>query len=148
MRQSLGPSMPLKSFFMAEYMYIGYMYHIFIHSYLWPFRLFPYPGYFKLSELLEIQRIISSVQSLSNVQLFATQWTAAPQASLSITNSRSLPKLMSTDSVIQSNHPILCHPLLLLPSIFPSIRVFSNESALRIRWSKCWSFSLKPQSFQ
>ena len=77
----------------------------------------------------------SSVQSLSHVQLFATPWTAACQASLSITNSRSLLKLMSIESVMQSNHLILCHPLLLLPSIFPSIRVFSNESALRIRCS-------------
>ena len=84
---------------------------------------------------------MSSVQSLSCVQLFATPWTSARQASLSITNSRSLPKLMSIESVMPSNHLIFCHPLLLLPSIFPSIRVFSNESALRIRWPKYWSFS-------
>ena len=71
-----------------------------------------------------------------------TPWTAARQASLSITNSRSLLKLTSIESVIPSNHLILCHPLLLLPSIFPSIRVFSNESALRIRWPKYWSFSV------
>ena len=83
----------------------------------------------------------SSVQSLSHVRLFATAWTVARQASLSITNSRSLPKLMSTESVMPSNHHILCHPLLLLPSIFPSIRVFSNELALHIRWPKYWSFS-------
>ena len=83
----------------------------------------------------------SSVQSLSHVQLFATPWTAACQASLSITNSWSLPKPMSIDSVMPSNHLILCRPLLLLPSIFPSIRVFSNESALLIRWPKYWSFS-------
>ena len=83
----------------------------------------------------------SSVQSLSRVQLFATPWTAACQASLSITNSRSLLKLMSIESVMPSNHFILCRPLLLLPSIFPSIRVFSNESALCIRWPKYWSFS-------
>ena len=83
----------------------------------------------------------SSVQSLSCVRLFATPWTAARQASLSITNSQSLLKLMSIESVMQSNHLILCHPLLLLPSIFPSIRDFSNESALRIRWPKHWSFS-------
>ena len=70
-----------------------------------------------------------------------TPWTAARQASLSITNSRILLKLMSTESVMPSNHLILCHPLLLLPSIFPSIRVFSNESALRIRWPKYWSFN-------
>ena len=82
-----------------------------------------------------------SVQSLKCVQFFATPWTAACQASLSITNSQSLLKLTSIKSMISSNHLILCRPLLLLPSIFPSIRVFSNESALRIRWSKYWSFS-------
>ena len=83
---------------------------------------------------------LSSVQSLSSVWLFATPWTAARQASLSITNTRSPPKPMSIESVMPSNYLILCHPLL-LPSIFPSIRVFSNESALRIRWPKYWSFS-------
>ena len=83
----------------------------------------------------------SSVQSLSHVQLFATPWTAARQASLSTTNSWSPPKPMSIESVMPSNHLILCCPLLLLPSIFPSIRVFSNESALRVRWPKYWSFS-------
>ena len=83
----------------------------------------------------------SSVQLLSSVQLFATPWTAAHQASLSITSSQSLLKLMSIKSVMRSNHLILCHPLLLLPSIFPSIRVFSSESVLRIRWPKYWSFS-------
>ena len=72
---------------------------------------------------------------------FVTPWTAACQASLSITNSRSLLKLMSIESVMPSNHLILCHPLLFLPSIFPSIRVFSNESVLRIRWPEYWSFS-------
>ena len=82
-----------------------------------------------------------SVQSLSRVRLFATLWTAAHQASLSITNSQSSPKLMSTESVMPSSHLILCCPLLLLPSDFPSIRVFSNESALCMRWPKCWSFS-------
>ena len=83
----------------------------------------------------------SSVQSLNRVQLFATPWTAACQASLSITNSQSLLKLMSNESVMSSNHLILCHPLLLLPSIFPSIRVFPKESFLHIRWPKYWSFS-------
>ena len=83
----------------------------------------------------------SSVHSLSGVQLFVTPWTAAHQASLSITNSGRLPKLMPIVLVILSNHLILCHPLLLLPSIFPSIRVFSNESVLPIRWLKYWSFS-------
>ena len=84
---------------------------------------------------------ISSVQSLSRVQLFATLWTAARQASLSITNSWSLLKPMSTESVMPSNHLILCCPLLLLPSIFPSIRVFSSGLVLPIRWPKYWSFS-------
>ena len=80
------------------------------------------------------------MKSLSRVQLFVTSWTAAHQAALSIKNSRSLLKLMSIQSVMSSNHLILCRPLLLLPSIFPSIRVFSNESALCIRWPKYWSF--------
>ena len=83
---------------------------------------------------------ISSVQSLSCVWLFATPWTMARQSSLSITNSQSLLKLMSIESVMPSNYLILCHPLL-LPSIFPSIKVFSNESVLHIRWPKYWSFS-------
>ena len=88
-----------------------------------------------------ISMSISSVQSLSCVWLFATPWTAARHASLSMTNSWSLLRLMSTESVMPSNHLILCHPLLLLPSIYPSIRVFSSESVLRIRWPKYWSFS-------
>ena len=83
----------------------------------------------------------SSVHSLSHVRLFATPWTAARQASLSITNSQSPPKLMSIELVIPSNHPILCRPLLLLLPIFPSIRIFSNESALHTRSPKYWSFS-------
>ena len=83
----------------------------------------------------------SSVQSLCRVQLFATPWTAARQASLSVTNSGSLLKFMSVELVIPSNHLILRHPFLLLPSIFPSIRVFSSESVLCIRWPKYWSFS-------
>ena len=85
--------------------------------------------------------VFSSVQSLSRVQLFATPLTSARQASLSITSFQSPPKPMSIESVMPSNHLILCRPLLLLPSIFPSIRVFSNESALHIRWPKYWSFS-------
>ena len=85
--------------------------------------------------------IFRSVQLLSCVWLFATPWTAARQASLSITNSRSLLKLMSIELVMPSNHLILCRPLLLLLSIFPSIRVFSNESTLHMRWPECWSFS-------
>ena len=83
----------------------------------------------------------SSVQSLSHVWLFVTPWTAACQASLSIANSQSLHKLMSIKSVMPSNHLILCCPLLLQPSIIPSIRVFSDESVLHIRWSKYWSFT-------
>ena len=83
----------------------------------------------------------SSVQLLSHVWLFVTPWTAAPQASLSVINSWSLLKLMSIESVMPSNHLILCHPLILLPSIFPSIRVLSNESVLCIRWPNYWSFS-------
>ena len=83
----------------------------------------------------------SSVQSLSHIQLFVTPWTAARRASLCITNSRSLRRLMSVELMMPSNHLILCRPLLLLPSIFPSIRVFSDESALHIRWPTYWSFS-------
>ena len=86
-------------------------------------------------------KLFNSVQLVSHVQLFATPWTAARQASLSITSSQSLLKLMSSELVMPSNHLILCHPLLLLPSILPSIRVFSNESVLHIRWSKYQSFS-------
>ena len=86
-------------------------------------------------------RNVVAVQSLSRVWLFATPWTAARQASPSITDSRSLLKLMSIESVMPSNYLIFCHSLFHLPSIFPSIRVFSNESALRIRWPKYWSFS-------
>ena len=91
---------------------------------------------------------ISSVQSLSRVQLFATPWTAARQASLSISNSQRLLKLMAIKLVVPANHLILCRPLLLPPSIFPSIRVFSNESVLRIRWPKyqSFSFSISPSN--
>ena len=87
----------------------------------------------------------SLVQLLSHVPLFATPWTAGRQASLSITNSWSLIKLMSIESVMPSNHLILCHPLL-FPSVFPSIRVFSNQSTLHIRWPKYWSFSVSPSN--
>ena len=98
--------------------------------------------------LLRVSRAFSSVQSLSHAQLLATLWTAARQASLSITNSWSLLKLMSIVSVMPSNRLILCRPLLLLPSIFPSIRVFSNELVLHIRWPEYWSlsFSISPSS--
>ena len=95
-----------------------------------------------LEILIETTVKFSSVQLLSRVQLFATPWTAACQASLSITNSWSPPKPMSVELMMPSNHLIFCRPLLLLPSIFPSIRVFSNESGLCIRWPKYWSFSL------
>ena len=90
---------------------------------------------------LDMNQVFSSVQSLTHFWFFVTPWTAARQASLSITNSWSLPKFMSIESVMPSNHLILCHPLLLLPSVFPSIRVFPNESALHIKWPKYWSFS-------
>ena len=91
-----------------------------------------------------MQHSFSSFQLLSPVWLFVTPWTAAHQASLSITNSRSLLKLMSIESVMPSNHLILCRHLILLPSIFPSIRVLSNESVLHIRWPKYWNFSISP----
>ena len=88
-----------------------------------------------------------SFQSLSHVRLFATPWPAAHQPSLSITNSQSLLKLMSIESVMPSNHPILCHPLLPLPSIFPSIRVLSSESIICVRWPKYWSFNFSISPF-
>ena len=99
------------------------------------------------NELCFLIHCLSSVQLLSRVWFFATPWTAACQASLFITNSQSLLKLMSIESVMSSKHLILCHPLL-LPSVFPSIRVFSNESVLHIRWPKYWSlsFSISPSS--
>ena len=104
----------------------------------WAYSLYMFKG----SLLVMIFKYsISSVQSLSRVRLLVTPWTAACQASMSITNSRSPPKPMSIKSVMPSNHLTLCRPLLLLPSIFPSIRVFSNESSLRIGWPKYWSFS-------
>ena len=96
---------------------------------------------FSLLSIHRLQAQFSSVQSFSHVQLFASPWTAACQASLSITSSWSPPKPMSIELVTPSSHLILCRPLLLLPSIFPSIRVFSNKSALRIMWPKYWSFS-------
>ena len=97
-----------------------------------------------ICNLLRVQ--FSSVQLLSCVRLFATLWTAAHQASWSSTNSQSLLKLMSIESVMPSNHLILCRPLLLPPTIFPSIRVFSNESVLHIKWPKYWSFSFNISS--
>ena len=95
-----------------------------------------------------LKRLFSSVQSLSHVWLFATPWITTRQASLSITISRSSPRLTSIESVMPSSHLILCRPLLLLPPIPPSIRVFSSESTLRMRWPKYWSFQLQHQSFQ
>ena len=94
-----------------------------------------------LAESLEDRIPLFVVELLSHVQLFVTPWTAAFKASLSFTTSWSLLKLMSIESVMPSDHLILCHPLLLLPSIFPSTRVFSNESAVCIKWLKYWSFS-------
>ena len=91
--------------------------------------------------IIRYKGIFRSDQSLSRVRLFVTPWIAARQASLSITNSRSSPRLTSIESVMPSSHLILCHPLLLMPPIPPSIRVFSNESALHMRWPKYWSFS-------
>ena len=105
----------------------------------WRRKWLPTPAF--LSGDLRGQRSLSSAQSLSRVWLFATPWTVACQASLSITSTWSLLKLMSIESVMPSNHLILCRPLLLLPSVFPGIRVFSNESVLHIRWPKYWSFS-------
>ena len=91
--------------------------------------------------IINNERRISSVQSLSHVQFFVTPWTASPQTSLSITNSQSILKLMSIASVMTYNHLILCSPLVFLPSIFPSIKVFSNELVLLIWWPKYWNFS-------
>ena len=107
---------------------------------LWPHRI---DGEIKwLSEnTSDMCSALSSVQSLSHVWLFAIPWTAAHQTFLSITNSQSLPKLRSIELMMPSNHLILCCPLLLLPSIFPSIRIFSNESVLHIRWLRYWNFN-------
>ena len=113
--------------------------YTFIHSFI-PQDI-PHIKYAAPDSVYNCSLQFSSVQLLSCVRLFATTWTAARQTSLSITNSRSLPKLMSIELVMSSNHLILCHPLLLQPSIFPSIRIFSNESTLHIKWPKCWSFS-------
>ena len=101
----------------------------------------PWTWHWLCRTLSSLSYQFTSVQLLNRVRLFENPWNAARQASLSITNSRSLLKLMSIESVMPSNHLILCHPLLLLPSLFPTIRVFSNESVLSIRWPKYWSFS-------
>ena len=119
-----------------------FSYFIFQRVFSFSFKFFRGPSFSSFLTLYRAALLhFSSVQSLSHVLLFATPWTAARQASLSITNSQSLLKLMSIMSVMPSNHLTLCCPHLLLPSIFPSIRVFSNESALRIRWPKYWNFS-------
>ena len=99
-----------------------------------------------LWKIIKIFQFSQSVQSFGRVRFFTTPWTAAHQASLSITDSQSLCKLMFIESMMPSSHLILCHPFLLLPSIFPSIRVFSNESVLHIRWPKYWSFSFSISS--
>ena len=104
-------------------------------------KYFSFPPSFGDLQIIEALEVAPGVQSLSHVQLFVTPWTAALQASLSFTILLSLLKLMSIESVMPSNYLNLCHPLLLLPSIFSSIRVFSNELALRIRWPQYWSFS-------
>ena len=118
--------------------------HISIHTYIYT-NIYSLLTFHLLFEKIELGKEFV-VQSLSFVQLFAAPGTAACQASLSITNSQSLLKLMSIESVMPSNYLILCHPLLLLPSIFPSIREFSNESVLYIRWLKYWSFSTSPSN--
>ena len=122
------------------YIYI-YIYSVFIYIFI--YIGYPFPNYSAYLQRTGINWIVSvvAVQLLSHVWLFATSWTAACQASLSITISRNLLKFISIESVMPSSHLILCRPLLLLPSIFLSIRVFSNESALHIRWPKYWSFS-------
>ena len=107
------------------------------HFHVWLLSMSP-PTDLTTTNIISIS---SSLQSLSRVRLFATPWTPACQVSLSIISSQSLFKLMLIESVMPSNHRIICQPLLLLPSIFPSIRVFSNESVLHIRWPKYWSFS-------
>ena len=115
--------------------------HLCLHHHISSLTLsLPPPCYKDPMTTLVLQGSVQFSSVLSRIRPFATPWTAGRQASLSITNSRSLPKPMSIESVMPSSHLILCHPLLLLPSIFPSIRIFSNESALHIRWPKYWSF--------
>jgi len=110
-------------------------------------RMHTRQGYILAFCLFNLYAEFSTVQSLSHIQLFVTSRTAAHQASLSIINTQSLLKFMSIESVMSSNHLILCHPLLLLPSVFASIRVFSNELVLPIRWPKYWSFSFNISPF-
>ena len=126
-------------------MLIVNLYFLFLFKFCWLFAIWMW---FQLETLVQgVGKLqFSSVQLLSCVRLFETPWTAAYQASLSITNSQSLLRLMSIELVMPSNHLILCCSLLLPPSIFPSIRVFSSESALHIRWPKYWSFSISPSN--
>ena len=126
-------------------MLIVNLYFLFLFKFCWLFAIWMW---FQLETLVQgVGKLqFSSVQLLSCVQLFATPWTPAHQASLSITNSQSLLRLISIELVMPSNHLILCCSLLLPPSIFPSIRVFSSESALHIRWPKYWSFSISPSN--
>ena len=136
----LGPSFCHAGLWLSFYIWLLTMSSLKAENKLSVLSLYPkYLSYISCSEKIWSQ--LSSVQPLSRVQLFATPWIAALQGSLSITNSQSLLKCMSIESVMPSNHLILWCPLLLLPSIFPSIRVFSNESVLCIRWPKYWSFS-------
>ena len=114
----------------------------------WSYKVIMIYSICTIATLKRVNLLYCSVQSLTRVRLFASPWTATLQASLSITNSWSPPKPMSIESVMLSNHLVLCRPLLLLPSIFCSIRVFSNESVLHIRWPKYWEFQLQHQSFQ
>ena len=140
---TLGWRLPTKLQHMCSISRLGQS--TFFNSFSWKIRAYSNSIYFKS---WEDSCQFSSVQSPSRVQLFATPWTTARQSSLSITNSRSPPKSMSIELVMPSNQLILCCPLLLLPSIFHSIRVFSNESALCIRWPKYWSFrfNISPSS--
>ena len=126
-------------------MLIVNLHFLFLFKFCWLFAIWMW---FQLETLVQgVGKLqFSSVQLLSCVQLFATPWTPAHQASLSITNSQSLLRLISIELVMPSNHLILCCSLLLPPSIFPSIRVFSSESALHIRWPKYWSFSISPSN--
>ena len=130
-------------FFFLEIYYKSYEQQLYVWSSLFPFLSKSQLFMWKIPTLTLLihEKFSQSVQMLNHVRLFVTPWTTARQTSLSITNTWSPPKSMSIESVMPSNHLILCHPLLLVPSIFPSIRVFFSESALLITWPKCWSFS-------
>ena len=128
----------IKGIHPGEFLFQTHIHNITLHCF--PAKSKQWQSSINGSSLIPALYDFSSVQLLSYARLFATPWTAAHQTSLSITNSRSLLKGMSIESVMPSSHLILCRPLLLQPSIFPSIRVFSNESALCIRWPKYWSF--------